>query len=156
MHNGMHDALDALADLYEFGEQRGVAEVARYLYAQADAEQGHLADGLSDAALIVAELCEYNIEDPWLVGDDGDAPDVPYDLDQFDVAGLDDIYGQGANAGNSAAVEKIRLYHDKHVGNRGEDDERPDYYDGLVEAQRRAVAMFGNDPDPDWRPADAS
>lgn len=157
MHSGMHDALEALGDLYEFGDERGLAEVARYLYAQADGEDGHIADGLNDAAITVEAECEYKIDDPWLVGDDADPPDVPYELDQFDVGGLDDIYGQGVAAGHATAVELIRAYHDRHVGDRDADDERPDYCDGLVEAQRRVIEHFGvDDPDPEWSAANAA
>ena len=157
MHGGMSDVLVALGQLFEFGEQRSLAKVARYLYQEAENEDDHLHDGLEDAALTVAETCQYNIEDGWLTGDDHDAPNVPFDLDNVDVACLDDIYIQGVDAGYTAAVMAIRVHHDAHVHNRGEDDGRPDYYDGLVEAQRRVIAMFDvDDPNPGWGQADAS
>jgi len=157
MHSGMHRALEALGDLYEFGVQRGLAEAARFLYQESDAVDGgsHLHDGLNDGALTAANECGHDIDDGWLIGDAAGAPDVPFDLDQFDTAGLDDIYAQGMAQGVTDAVEAIRELHDRQP--ERDPDERPDYCDGLAEAQRRLIEQFGiDDPDPDWSAANAT
>lgn len=157
MHSGMFEALEALTDLYGFGEERGIAEVARYLLGEAEQVDGsHLRDGLQDAAIVVGQACQYGIDDGWLMGDDAHAPDVPYDLDHLDLTGLDSVYAQGATAGRVAAVEAIRVHHDKSF-DREPGDDRPDYCDGLVEAQRRVIEQFGiDDPDPEWSALNAA